>query len=179
MVSDDQFINTAELFLPLAGTIITVVIVGSFGWYLQRQLLRHQEYTRKRESMVGFVSKYRRYEVFVRPSDGVHFVDPEQFGADLTNVVMWTVGLESQLYVNYVMTPSEVDFRELLENIAESVHVPLGPIQSFFPWSCRIQDNPQPGMIVPRVHFPDESPNIRFHVEDCPGSPYYQPPPTT
>ena len=163
-----------EILYPIPAAIITALIVGLFGWRLQRQLLKHQERSRIRESIVGFVSKYRRYDVFIRPSDGMHFVDPEQFGSDLANAVMSSIGMESQTYVDYIQYSSEVNFRELLENIADSGQVPLGRLYSFFPWSCRLQDNPQPGMIVPRIHLPNEFPNSPYHVDDCPDSRIYK-----
>lgn len=163
-----------EILYPIPAAIITALIVGLFGWQLQRQLLKHQEQSRIRESIVGFVSKYRRYEVFIRPSDGMHFVDPDQFGSDLTNAVMSSIGMESQTYVDYIQYSSEVNFRELLETIANSGQVPLGRLYSFFPWSCRLQDNPQPGMIVPRIHLPNEFQNSPYHVDDCPDSRIYK-----
>lgn len=165
---------TLEFLYPIPAAIITALIVGIFGWVLQRQLLRHQNRSRIRESIVGFISNYRRYDVFIRPADGMHFVDPQQFGTDLTNAVMWSIGLDAQTYLDYLQSRNEVDFRKVLENIAELGQVPLGNRYSFFPWSCRLQDDPQPGMVVPYIHSPGQFPDSPFHVDDCPDSPYYQ-----
>ena len=163
-----------EILYPIPAAIITAIIVGLFGWMLQRQLLRHQDRSQKRETIVGFISKYRSYELFVRPSDGMHFVDPQQFGTDFTNAVLWSIGLDDQAYLEYLRSQSEDSFREVLGKIAEAGQVPLGNLRSFYPWSCRLQDDPKPGMIVPYIHSPGQFPGSSFHVEDCPDSPYHE-----
>ena len=159
---------------PVLGTLIGALVVAIFGWWLQRQLLKHEDRAKIRDTIVEFVAKHPTPHVFMRPSDGMHLVDPDQFGTDLISVVIASGGMDWKEYRDYMHDYTEASYRQLLKNIERAGRVSLGNRYSIIVWSCRNPDKTQPGMVPPSIHSPGEFPNNRFHIEDCPESWLYQ-----